>query len=144
MTTPSTGERITVRSRSMRAWFSTASRCLTTAAALRAWARATSTCACATFSDCASVAAVLRVVSTSAIEMKFCAYRSCLRFRSRAALSASSWALPAEASAALMLASPVSAVARAASTSAVAWLTLDSKLCGSMRAITWPFVTSWL
>jgi hypothetical protein len=38
----------------------------------------------------------------------------------------------------------LSTAARAVSTSALAWLTCASKICGSMRAMTWPFFTTEL
>ena len=74
------------------------------ACALVTCARATSSWACTTFKVSASVPARLRELSKSACEMNCRASRSCLRSRSRCALSASSLAFETAASAALTLA----------------------------------------
>ncbi len=144
MTMPSTGERICVRCRSTRACCNCASRCLTMACAFCTCARATSTCATATLADWTSESTLALTVSSSAGEMKFCASRSCLRFRSRCASPTSPCARLTCASALCTLACAVSTDARAASTSAVDWRTRYSKVSGSSRAISSPSFTGLL
>ena len=144
MTMPFTGERICVRSRSMRACANCASRCLTTASAFCAWARDTATCASVAFMLSARLRARAAALSSSAGEMKFLATSSCLRSRSRWASCTSTRALPTWAWACNTLACAVSTEARAASRSAVDWRSRYSNVSGSSRAINWPCLTSLL
>ena len=144
ITTPSTGARIAVRSRSTRACCSCASRCATTACALPVRACATSTWARALRSSSTAESITARALSSSAPEMKLRSTSCCLRARSRRASARLTDTRETAALAALTPAWALSTWARAASTSACAWRTRYSKVSGSMRAISWPLRTSAL
>ena len=143
-TTPSTGARIAVRSRSILACASCASRCCTTAAEFFAFACATPSCAFTASSPASCALSVDSARSASEAAIKFFSTSDFLRSTSRFASArlASARATSARCTATLACCVPIEA--RAASRSAWAWRSLYSNCSGSMRATSWPFLTALL
>jgi hypothetical protein len=158
MTTPLTGARMTVRSRSICAWASVASRMRTDASALAMPASAAPIAArCAAswarvaLSDASAASASLTALSISRWEKTPRPESDVFRSRSRAASWAWTWArwvlASATASAARTLtrsARALASAARATSSSADACCRRASKVCGSIRASGSSFLTSVL
>ena len=141
ITVPFTGARMMVRSRSTCACLSSASRCLTVACALAICDALTSICASTAFSCSRVESCRVRALSSSAGEMKFFSTSIFLRLRSRSASARFTLTRPTSALCAASAETATATALRAASTSARVWLTRNSKLCGSMRAMTWSFFT---
>ena len=144
ITMPFTGEVMRVRSRSIRACASAASRCATLACADFTCACATPTCACTALSASTLLLTSARALSASLWAMNCFSTRLCLRSKSRRASSRSTWARDTCDWAASTLACAVSTWARTASTSAWAERTRYSNVSGSIRANSWPALTSEL
>ena len=100
ITVPSTGARITVRSRSTCACLSSDSRCLTAACALEICASLTLSCASTAFSCSRVLSSTVRALSSSAPEMKFLSTSAFLRSKSRCASARVTFTRPSSACAA--------------------------------------------
>src|SRR6185295_8622109 len=118
-----------------------ASRCLTVAWALAICDSLIWICASTDFSCSRVLSNSVRALSSSAGEMNPLSTSIFLRLRSRSASASATLTRPTSAPCAARFDIATATALREASTSARVWLTRSSKLCGSMRAMTWSFFT---